>query len=197
MSSLSFSAGLARFVGAFPCVGFSGSRRGGSAPVAACQSFLAACPPATSVAVGVGCARGVDSTVRAAVPAAQVFRVQQPASRAAFAQRSTRLVQWVAARQGLLVVFPLGSAPGRLQPGQQFAGFGSGSWGAAALAIGLGTAVLVVVPAGPFPAPPAVARHFVPVGPAPGGCGQQWLAQPAQQQCPPAATGQQLALIAA
>jgi hypothetical protein len=43
-----------------------------------------------------------------------------------------------------------------------------------ALAVGLGCSVLVVVPAGAFPAPPALASRFRLVGSAPCG-GSLWL----------------------
>lgn len=179
MQSLSFSSvsGLASFVGSFPCLGFSGSRFSGSAPVASCRAFLPLLG-SFSGAVGVGCAWGVDAAVRSAVPSAVVFRVQPPLSRAAFAARSVRLVQWVAASSGLLVAFPLGAAPAALCPSVSFAGFGSGSWGSVALALGLGVPVLVVLPAAfgsAFPAPVAVASHFAFAGVAPCG-GSLWLA---------------------
>lgn len=171
---------LSSFVCSFPCLAFSGSRLSGSSAAASCRAFL----PAVSGfggSVGVGCASGVDSLVRSAFPSASVFRVQPPLSRAAFAARSARLVWWVAASSGLLVVFPVGVAPARLAVSASFRGFGSGSWGSAALALGLGCSVLVVLPAlvcpvgVAFPAPPAVAARFSFVGAAPCG-GSLWLA---------------------
>ena len=198
------SFSLSSFVGSFARVGFSGSRHCGSAPAVSCRSFLAACSFGPGAVVGVGCARGVDLSVRVGLPAAQVFRVQPPASRsgwrAAFAARSARLVRWVASGGGLLVVFPLGPAPGRLQPSQRFAGFGSGSWGSAALALGLGCSVLVVLPApcasAGFPAPAVVAGRFSRVGVAPCG-GSLWLASPAGAPGSLPAHGAQLALALA
>lgn len=183
MQLLPFSSvsGLAPFVGSFPCVGFSGSRLAGSAPVACCSAFLPLLG-SFSGSVGVGCASGVDAVVRSAFSSAVVFRVQPPLCRAAFAARSARLVQWVAASGGLLVAFPVGAAPARLLPSVSFAGFGSGSWGSVALALGLGAAVLVVLPAAvcpvgaALPAPAAVAARFAFVGAAPCG-GSLWLAR--------------------
>jgi len=167
---------LSSFVCSFPCVAFSGSRLSGSLAADSCSAFLPSLSGFGGL-VGVGCASGVDSLVRSAFPSAQVFRVQPPLSRAAFAARSARLVHWVAAASGLLVVFPLGAAPAGLAPSVSFRGFGSGSWGSVALALGLGVSVLVVLPAGvaAFPAPPAVAARFAFVGVAPCG-GSLWLA---------------------
>lgn len=176
--SLSSSASLSCFVGAFPCVGFSGSRVPGSVGAISCGLFLPSVV-GFSGAVGVGCARGVDCLVRLAVPSAVVFRVRPPLSRGSFAARSARLVRWVASSGGLLVAFPSAVAPAGLRPCSSFAGFGSGSWGSVALALGLGCVVLVVVPRSlglVFPAPLCVASRFVWVGVAPcGGC--LWLAR--------------------
>jgi hypothetical protein len=171
---------LASFVGAFPCVAFSGSRAAGSLAAASCSAFLPSVAH-FSGAVGVGCACGTDSLVRSAFPCASVFRVQPPLRPAAFAVRSARLVHWVAAGGGLLVAFPLGAAPARLRPCSSFAGFGSGTWGSVALALGLGVPVLVVLPAGALPAPAAVACRFVFAGVAPCG-GSLWLSLPAPVQ---------------
>lgn len=164
---------LASFVGSFPCVAFSGSRVAGSSAVASCRSFLPVLGGFAG-AVGVGCACGVDASVRSAFPSASVFRVAAPVSRAAFAARSARLVQWCVSSGGLLVAFPLGACPAGVAPSASFRGCGSGSWGSVALAVGLGCSVLVVVPAGAFPAPPALASRFRLVGSAPCG-GSLWL----------------------
>lgn len=179
-------ASFASFVCSFPCVAFSGSRLSGSSAAASCRAFLPLLS-SFSGAVGVGCASGVDAGCRSAFPSASVFRVQPPLSRAAFAARSARLVQWCAASGGLLVAFPVAAAPARLAPSVSFAGFGSGSWGSVALALGLGVPVLVVLPAAvcpvgaALPAPAAVACRFAFVGAAPGG-GSLWLASPAPVQ---------------
>lgn len=168
---------LSSFVCSFPCVAFSGSRLSGSPAAACCRAFLPAVA-SFSGSVGVGCASGVDSLVRSVFPAASVFSVSSflvggRVARASFALRSSALVRWVAAASGLLVVFPVGAAPARLAVSASFCGFGSGSWGSAALALGLGCSVLVVLPAAvcpvgaAFPAPAAVAARFRFVGAAP------------------------------
>lgn len=206
MSHLSFSSvsSLSSFVCSFPCLGFSGSRLASSPALASCRAFLPAVA-SFSGSVGVGCARGVDQAVRAAFPSASVFRVQPPLSRAAFAARSARLVRWVVAGSGLLVVFPVAAAPARLAPSVSFRGFGSGSWGSAALALGLGGSVLVVLPASvcppgaALPAPASVASRFAFAGVAPCG-GSLWLASPSSGGASPVAlpvpvqAGVQLAL---
>lgn len=171
---------LSSFISSFPSLAFSGSRHSGSSAAVSCSAFLPVIG-SFSGSVGVGCAYGVDSLVRSAFPSASVFRVQPPLSRAAFAARSARLVRWVASSSGLLVVFPVGAAPARLVPSASFRGYGSGSWGSAAMALGLGVPVLVVLPASvcpvgsAFPAPPAVASRFSFKGVAPCG-GSLWLA---------------------
>lgn len=177
---------LASFVCSFPCVAFSGSRLSGSSAAASCLAFL---PSVASFAgsVGVGCASGIDSLIRAAFPSASVFSVSSflvggRVARASFALRSAALVRWCAAASGLLVAFPVAAAPARLTPSVSFSGFGSGSWGSVALALGLGCPVLVVLPAAvcpvgaAFPAPAAVACRFVFAGVAPCG-GSLWLAR--------------------
>jgi hypothetical protein len=174
---------LASFVYSFPCVAFSGSRLSGSSAAASCRAFL---PSVASFAgsVGVGCASGIDSLIRAAFPSASVFSVSSflvggRVARASFALRSAALVAWCAARGGLLVAFPCAAAPVQLRPCVSFAGFGSGTWGSVALALGLGVPVLVVVPCAlgaAFPAPAAVACRFVFAGVAPCG-GSLWLAR--------------------
>lgn len=171
---------LSSFISSFPSLAFSGSRLSGSSAAASCSAFLPVVSSFNGLA-GVGCASGVDSLVRSAFPSALVFRVQAPLSRAAFATRSARLVKWVAASSGLLVVFPVGAAPTRLALSTSFRGYGSGSWGSAAFALGLGVPVLVVLPSSvcpvgsAFPAPPAVASRFSFKGFAPCG-GSLWLA---------------------
>lgn len=180
---------LSSFVCSFPCVGFSGSRLSGSPAAVACRAFLPSLA-SFSGSLGVGCASGVDSLVRSAFPSALVFSVSSflvggRVSRASFALRSAALVRWVAASSGLLVVFPSTVCPSGVAPSASFRGFGSGSWGSAALAVGLGVPVLLFVPAGlgsalrqaqgiTFPAPPALACRFRLVGSASGG--SWWLA---------------------
>ena len=127
------------------------------------SSVLAAGRP-----VAVGCAGGADSFVRAAVPAAAVFRAASFGSgRAAFAARSVALVRAVAAGGpgSGLVVFPGAPCPPDLSPSASasacFCGLGSGSWASAAFAAGLGLPV-VVFPCGFSGLPPWGA--WVPAG---------------------------------
>ena len=143
---------LASFVGSFPCVAFSGSRVGSSSASVSCRAFLPVLG-GFSGSVGVGCASGVDATVRAAFGSASVFRVSSflvggRVARASFALRSSALVSWCASRGGLLVAFPLGACPVGVAVSSSFRGCGSGSWGSVALALGLGCSVLVVSPVG-------------------------------------------------
>ena len=102
-------------------VGLSGSRVPLSPAVSALSSFLSVVPLA-GVSVGVGCARGVDASVRSAFPGASVFSVSPPLSRGAFAARSFRLVSWVSARRGVLCVFPGSSCPAGVAPRRSFRG---------------------------------------------------------------------------
>jgi len=167
---------ISSLVFSFPAVGFSGSRHSSSSASSSAAAFLPSVA-SFSGSVGVGCASGVDSLVRSAFPSAVVFSVSSflvggRVSRASFALRSSALVQWVAASSGLLVVFPSAVCPAGVFPSASFRGFGSGSWGSAALAVGLGVPVLLFVPASlgsAFPAPPALACHFRLVGSVSGG----------------------------
>ena len=143
---------LASFVCSFPCVAFSGSRVVGSSAWVSCRSFLPVLG-GFSGAVGVGCASGVDASVRSAFPSASVFSVSSflvggRVARASFALRSSALVSWCASSGGLLVAFPLGACPVGVAVSASFRGCGSGSWGSVALALGLGVPVLVVSPVG-------------------------------------------------
>lgn len=172
---------------------FSGSRVVGSSASLSCGSFLPVLG-GFSGAVAVGCASGVDSLVRSAFPSASVFSVSSflvggRVCRASFARRSSALVSWCASSGGLLVAFPLGACPPSVAPSASFSGGGSGSWGSVALAVGLGCSVLVVVPSGAFPAPPALASCFRCVGVAPCG-GALWLSVPSAVQ-----SGGQLSLF--
>ena len=112
---------VSSFFGGFSVVGFSGSRVPLSPAVSALSSFLSVVPLA-GVSVGVGCARGVDASVRSAFPGASVFSVSPPLSRGAFAARSFRLVSWVSARRGVLCVFPGSSCPAGVAPRRSFRG---------------------------------------------------------------------------
>lgn len=177
---------FASFVGSFPCVAFSGSRVGGSSAVVSCRSFLPVLGGFCG-AVAVGCASGVDASVRSFFPSASVFSVSSflvggRVARSSFALRSSALVSWVASRGGLLVAFPLGACPSGVAVSSSFRGCGSGSWGSVALAVGLGCSVLVVSPAGVCSAWfGSLASSFRCVGSAPCG-GLVWLSVPAPVQ---------------
>ena len=173
---------VSSFVGSFPCVAFSGSRRSGSSAAASASAFLPVVS-GFSGSLAVGCASGVDSLVRAAFPSCSVFRVSSFAvggrvSRASFARRSSALVSWCASGGGLLVAFPLGACPSGVAVSSSFRGCGSGSWGSVALALGLGASVLVVSPVGVSSAWfGALASRFRCVGSAPCG-GLLWVSSP-------------------
>lgn len=137
------------------CVGFSGSRSpNGAIPAGVLRSAFAAVSPSASVLVG--CAKGVDATVRSAFGSrCQVFSVasgQWGSGRGAFAARSTACVKAVASASGLWVSFPCSACPTGLLPSASssrcFSGSGSGSWASLALAVGLGVPCLVFLPAG-------------------------------------------------
>jgi hypothetical protein len=185
---------LSSFVGSFPCVAFSGSRVAGSSAVVSARAFLSTAAVSRLGRVGVGCASGVDSVVRLALPSVSVFSVSSflvggRVCRASFARRSASLVQWCASQRGLLVAFPLGVCPAGVAVSSSFSGCGSGSWGSVALALGLGCSVLVVLPrsggAGSASSSAAsfgsLASCFRCVGAAPCG-GSLWLANPASVQ---------------
>lgn len=94
--------------------------------------------------VSVGCAQGVDSSIRGQFPSAQVFRAAG-ARPWQLAQRSRALVQHVASVGGLLVAVPAAGqhCPAGVSPGAAFVGGGSGTWASIAAAVSMGCAVLV------------------------------------------------------
>lgn len=150
------SVSLSALLGGVCSVGFSGSR---SVPASASAALFALLPFVPSgVRVSVGCARGVDAVVRSFFGASSSLLVFSVASgrfgvgRSAFARRSVRCVRSVAPGfRGLLVVVPSGACPAGVRPSRSFRGFGSGSWGSAAVALGSGRRVLVWLPAGVRP----------------------------------------------
>lgn len=131
--------GLPPVLGGFSSFAFSGSR---SCPVAsaAAAALLTLLPVGASVSVG--CARGVDAVVRAAVPSCSVFSVVGRGA-AAFAGRTSSLVSAAVAAGSLLVAFPSGQCAAAVRSSSPFPGAGQGSWGAIALAVQRGGAVLV------------------------------------------------------
>lgn len=149
--------------------GFSGSR---SLPAAFVPLVAGAVQQARRLGLGlaVGCASGADQYVRHAHPArvfyAQEFMAPGVSFRAALARRSAALVAAVAASgpPAQFVVFvsvpcPRGLAPSP-SPSRCFAGFGSGSWGTAALAVGSGLPVSVFWCGAGAPALPAWAGSW-------------------------------------
>ncbi len=133
------------------CVGFSGSRS--AVLPSGLWSAVASAVPAVSV-VAVGCARGLDASVRASFPASLVFLASSfGRGRGSFAARSVSLVRFVSASSSpLWVSFPASACPVGLLPSSRsarcFAGFGSGSWASLAFAVGCGVPSLVWLPAG-------------------------------------------------
>jgi hypothetical protein len=171
---------LNSFVCSFGWVAFSGSRHAFGGAYSSCSAFLPLLANYSGV-VGVGCASGIDAAVRSSFSAALIFKVQPPLNRGAFAKRSQRMVNWLAAKNGLLIAFPSTACPLQVQPSSTFAGYGSGTWGSIALALGLGAAVLLVLSKGTaLNAPPAVASCFKCVGVAPCG-GSLYLSNVAPQ----------------
>ena len=150
VSAPTLPAGVVSALSSFPRVGFSGGRSVSSASSAA----FAACVPAVSGSVFVGCASGLDSLARSAFPSASVFSVSSGlfgSGPAAFARRSAAVVDAVGAG-GLWVSFPAFPCPAGLLPCPRWprGARGSGSWGSLSLAAGSGLACLLF-----FPAPPA------------------------------------------
>jgi hypothetical protein len=140
-------------------VGFSGSRTPSPAALSALLSALAYLP-VSSCRVSVGCARGVDASVRGAFSGSSsllVFSAAAPrfacaGAVGALALRSAACVRSVApGARGLLLVLPSGACPAGVRPSRSFSGCGSGSWGSAALAVGLGRRVVVWLAAGVRP----------------------------------------------
>ena len=120
----------------FSSFGVCGSRAAGSSPVRLASLVV---PVAAHFgAVSCGCARGVDAV---ALPfASSVFSVSIfGVGRGAFARRSVSFVRALAgSSRPVLLCFPSGGCPTGLfpsaSPARCFAGFGSGSWAAAAFA---------------------------------------------------------------
>jgi hypothetical protein len=132
-------------------VGFSGSR---SAAPPVLSSVL--CLRARSSALSfVGCAAGVDSSVRRGLSSSAV-RVFSASSfgvgRGAFAARSVAFVRGLAVGGGVLVSFPSAACPVGLFPSasssRAFCGSGSGSWASLAFAVGSGVPCFVFAPFG-------------------------------------------------
>ena len=147
---------LVRSLSSASVVGFSGSRSfvapAGLLPaVFSCVS--------TSASVVVGCARGLDFSVRVAFPRARVFYASSFGRGAgSFARRSCAVVRACSsAPSSVWVSFPASPCPAGLVPSPLssvcFRGLGSGSWASLALACGLGVPCFVWLP--PTVSPPA------------------------------------------
>ena len=138
-------------------VGFSGSRSPSPAASAALAALLPLVP--SGARVSVGCAHGVDASVRGffvGSPSLLVFSVASGrfgVGRAAFARRSSRCVLSVAAgSRGLLVALPSAPVPpAGCRVRRSWCSGGSGTWGTAALALGRGRRVLLWLPSGCLP----------------------------------------------
>ena len=134
-------------------VGFSGSR---GLPPAVLSSVL--CLRGRSVGSSlVGCAAGVDSSVRRGLRSSlsplTVFSAAAFGSgRGAFAARSVAFVRAIATGGGVLVSFPASPCPVGLLPSSSssraFCGLGSGSWATLAFAVGSGVPCWVFAPCG-------------------------------------------------
>ena len=160
VESLRSASPLSALLRGVSSVGFSGSRSPSAAAVSALCSVFPVVSALPSCRVSVGCALGVDSSVRGAFACSRsllVFSASAPrfagaGSVGALVLRSAACVRSVApGRRGLLVVVPSGACPAGVRPGRSFRGCGSGSWGSAALAVGLGRRVAVWLPAGVVP----------------------------------------------
>lgn len=139
--------------GGFSSFAFSGSRACPAASLAVAE-VLPSLPPGACVYVG--CAKGVDAVVRAAIGGAVVFSASGGAS--FLAQRTVSVVR-AAGACGLLVALPSGVCAVAVKPSRPFPGAGQGSWGAVAVAVSLGQAVLVCAES--FP-PWLVSQGFAP-----------------------------------
>ena len=142
LSSLLVGSGL---------VGFSGSR---SVAPPVLSPVLRLRSRSTGLSF-VGCAAGVDSSVRRALrpSCVQVFSVTEfGAERWAFAARSTAFVRGLSSGGGVLVSFPSAPCPSGLlpsaSPSRAFCGSGSGSWASLAFAVGCGVQSFVFAPFG-------------------------------------------------
>lgn len=130
-------------------VGFSGSR---SVVPSVLSSVL--CLRARSGGSSlVGCAAGVDSSVRAGLSGVSVFSASSfGVGRGSFAARSVAFVRALSSGGGVLVSFPSSPCPYGLRPSasssRAFSGFGSGSWASLAFAVGSGVPCWIFAPFG-------------------------------------------------
>jgi hypothetical protein len=125
-------------------IGFTGSRKGFYST--ALVSRIARAVSLLGHTVCVGCAQGVDSVVRSAVPSARVFSVASPGAgvgsrswSVALARRSQSMVSACS----VLVGFASVPCPSSVSPARSFCGGGSGTWASIAFAVGRGLRVFV------------------------------------------------------
>lgn len=145
------------FLHSLRSIGFSGSRTPSRGAVLALEELLPLVP--SRCRVSVGCARGVDSLVRAYFRSScslLVFSVESGrfgSGRSAFARRSVACVRSVRkGDRGCLVALPSSpSCPAGVRPSRFFNGEGSGTWGSVAYALGRGRQVLLWLPSGCLP----------------------------------------------
>ena len=139
-------------------VGISGGRSPAPCSLRALSAVLARL--SVSSCICVGCARGIDETVRKRMSAGRLHVFQAAsygAGQGSFAARSIACVRAVAgaASACLWVAFPATACPAGLRPSPSpsacFSGFGSGTWAALAFAIGSGVPCLVFLPPGVSP----------------------------------------------
>lgn len=164
------------FLSSLRSVGFSGSRSPSRAAVLALESVLPLVP-LQGCRISVGCARGIDSLVRAyfrSSPSLLVFSVASDrfgVGRSAFARRSVACMRSVArGDRGLLVALPSSPCcPAGVSPSRRFFGGGSGTFGSVAFALGSGRRVLLWLPSGCLP-PAWAGVEWSVSGSAPVGC---------------------------
>lgn len=146
------------FLHSLRSIGFSGSRSPSRAAVLALESVLPLVPRGCRVSVG--CAKGIDSLVRAyfrSSPSLLVFSVASGrfgVGRSAFARRSVACVRSVArGDRSVLVALPSSpSCPPGVVPCRYWkSASGSGTWGSVAFALGSGRRVLLWLPSGCLP----------------------------------------------
>ena len=167
VSSFSFPASVSSLLASASVVGFSGSRSPGSASLFALRCACAAVPASVS-SVAVGCASGVDGSVRSLLGGSLPVSVFLASLFGGVVPRSVACVRWVAGLpvsspggsplavpsggSRLWVSFPSSPCPPGLVPSASasrcFCGSGSGSWASLALAVGLGVPSLLWLPGG-------------------------------------------------
>jgi hypothetical protein len=144
---VAFPSSVSSLFAYFPAFGFSGSR---SFAPSWLPSLVAALP--SGAPCFVGCASGLDASVRALVPGAVVFSAasfRASSFSGRLALRSAACVRACASASGLWCSFPSSACPSGLVPcSSPFSGSGSGSWASLALAVWLRVPCLLWLPSG-------------------------------------------------